>query len=179
MATIATYPSEMSGAKHSLRLACADDAEFVFRLFVERHSPRFAFLGTSDALFDSILQMQYRARVMGYTQQFARLESFVICTSDRQPVGEVLMHRADREIRIVDICISNEHRQQGIGTQVLLDVQREATASGSAVTLSVDHGSPARRLYERLGFHETGSNALQAEMCWRSVEVDASRIGER
>lgn len=170
MSTLAIHPVEMSSARHNLRLSGADDAGFLFQLFVGRSTARFALLGWSDAQLHLMLQMQYRARAEGYAKQFAGLESFMICTADQQPVGEVLIHRSDQEIRIVDICISRDCRKQGIGTQILLKLQREAAAAGSAITLSVDHGNPARRLYERLGFQETGWNALQAEMRWKFVE---------
>jgi ribosomal protein S18 acetylase RimI-like enzyme len=179
MSTFAIHPVEVSRVKHNLRPAHIDDAEFLFQLFVERNTARFALLGWSDVQLRSMLQMQYRARAAGYAQQFAGLESLVVCTAHQQPVGEVLIHRADQEIRIVDICISTEYRKQGIGTQLLLELQQKAATAGSAITLSVDHGNRARRLYERLGFHETRCNALQAEMRWRCVEVDASQIGER
>jgi ribosomal protein S18 acetylase RimI-like enzyme len=161
----------MNRAKLSLRPAQMGDDEFLFQLFVERNTARFAPLGWSDTQLRSMLQMQYRARVAGYAQQFANLERFVICIADQQPIGEVLLYRTNQEMRIVDICISDEYREQGIGTQVLSELQREAATTGSAITLSVDHENPARKLYERLGFFETGCNALQAEMRWQFAET--------
>jgi ribosomal protein S18 acetylase RimI-like enzyme len=161
----------MNRANLNLRLAHIGDDEFLFQLFVERNTARFAPLGWSDTQLRSMLQMQYRARVAGYAQQFADLERFVICTADQQPIGEVLLYRTNQEMRIVDICISNECREQGIGTQVLSELQREAATTGNAITLSVDHENPARKLYERLGFFETACNALQAEMRWQFAET--------
>ena len=171
MSTFAIHPVERNSVKPFLRVAQTGDAEFLFQLFAERHTAQFAPLGWSDAQLRSMLQMQYRARAAGYAQQFVDLERFVIHTEDQHPVGELLLYRTNQEIRIVDICISNEYRQQGMGTQVLSELQREAATTGSAITLSVDHENPARKLYERLGFHETGSNALQAEMRWQFAET--------
>jgi len=176
MPMFAIHRAEADSVKHSLRPVLVDDAEFLFQLFVERNTERFSQLGWTDMQLASMLQMQYRARVAGYAQRFVDLEKFVICTADQQRIGEVLMHRTAQEIRIVDICISNAYRKQGIATQLLSDLQREAAAKEITITLSVDHGNPARRLYERLGFQETGKDPLQAEMGWRIAEVDTSQI---
>src|ERR1700743_1382999 len=115
MSTFAIHPVETSSARHSLRLSRVDDAGFLFQLFVERNRERFALLGWSDTQLYSMLQMQYRARIAGYAQQFSDLENFVICMTDQHPVGEILIHRVDQEIRIVDISISSDYRKQGTG----------------------------------------------------------------
>jgi ribosomal protein S18 acetylase RimI-like enzyme len=59
------------------------------------------------------------------------------------------------------------YRRQGIGTQLIKDLLRRADARGKPVTLDVMHGNPARRLYLRLGFRQTGQDADRKQMIWR------------
>jgi ribosomal protein S18 acetylase RimI-like enzyme len=58
---------------------------------------------------------------------------------------------------------------RGIGTTLLRDIQAEAAGRGVAAVLHVEHWNPARRLYDRLGFVETGRDEIYSRMEWRAV----------
>jgi ribosomal protein S18 acetylase RimI-like enzyme len=170
--------ADLGMTKHSLRIASLDDDVFLFQLFVERNRTQFAPLGWSDIQLHPMLQMQYRARAASYEQRFPNLDRFVICGADGSPIGEILMHRTERESRVIDICLSPEQQGQGIGTELLLQLQSAAARNGVSMTLNVDHGNPARTLYERLGFYETGRNALQTEMRWELVRSNKGQLAK-
>jgi len=60
----------------------------------------------------------------------------------------------------LSIWVSAEHRGQGIGGRLLHRVTEVAQSRGvTAISLSVEDGNPAARLYARHGFHPTPSGA--------------------
>ena len=71
---------------------------------------------------------------------------------DGRPLGRLVLDRRTDDIRVVDVALMPEEQGQGIGTAVLREVLAEADVAGVPVTLHVVATSPARRLYERLGF---------------------------
>ena len=66
--------------------------------------------------------------------------------------GMLEVLRSDGEHNLANIRVAPEYRGQGIGTQLIGEVLREARQRGLPVTLRVLKVNPARRLYERLGF---------------------------
>ena len=71
---------------------------------------------------------------------------------DQLRVGAIAVERYDSHIQIEDLYILKEFQSQGIGTSILLDLIEEARQSYKPVRLRVLSSSPARVLYERLGF---------------------------
>ena len=74
------------------------------------------------------------------------------------------------EIRLVDIAVLPEFRNQGIGSFALGRLLDEAKSKGKYVDLQVlKTNSPAIRLYERFGFENTGEDDLYLAMQWRDL----------
>jgi ribosomal protein S18 acetylase RimI-like enzyme len=81
-----------------------------------------------------------------------------------QPAGRLFLHRGTDEIRVVDIGLLPEHRNQGIGGALLKAVLDEAAEAGKAVRLHVESFNRAVRLYERLDFASVGTDGAHIEM---------------
>ena len=63
----------------------------------------------------------------------------------------------DVETPELSIALLPEYRRQGLGTTLLTSFLTHLQREGyRAVSLSVSDGNPAKRLYRRLGFYETG-----------------------
>jgi GNAT superfamily N-acetyltransferase len=63
------------------------------------------------------------------------------------------------------IALIGEARRQGLGTALIEEVLEIARTQGvERVSLSVDRRSPARRLYERLGFEPVGGEGTSMTM---------------
>jgi ribosomal protein S18 acetylase RimI-like enzyme len=55
----------------------------------------------------------------------------------------------------IAVAVRDGHRGRGLGGRLLTELARVARAAGFAhLSLSVDQGNPAIRLYERLGYRE-------------------------
>ena len=81
-----------------------------------------------------------------------------------EPAGRLIVDVAADEVHVVDIALLARHRGRGIGTAVLDTVLSQADARGAPCELSVDRGSPAKRLYERLGFVDVARDELRHRM---------------
>ena len=86
------------------------------------------------------------------------------------PIGRLYVYRADeKDIRIVDITLAPSARGGGVGTQLLLEVMREARAAGKSVSIHVEQFNPALSLYRRLGFVEVDTHGVYNLMRWQPL----------
>jgi ribosomal protein S18 acetylase RimI-like enzyme len=135
-------------------------------MFAENKAQEFAPLGLGEMQLKPLLDMQYRARGMGYAASFPNAEQQVVLNGYGEVVGQVLVNEDARELRIVDIAILSEQRGKGFGTVVMEQMQHRASSSGKTLRLHVANGSPAARLYSRLGFITVSSSMIDTEMEW-------------
>ncbi len=70
----------------------------------------------------------------------------------RSRVGAIAVERHETHIQIEDLYILEEFQNQGIGTSIIQSLIQEARQNCIPVCLRVLSSSPARFLYERLGF---------------------------
>ena len=88
---------------------------------------------------------------------------FIAVTEEnRQPIGAAwirLLTGDDRGYGYIDdttpelsIAVLPEYRGKGIGTELLIHLLQAASIHHPSVSLSVEAGNPASRLYRRLGF---------------------------
>jgi ribosomal protein S18 acetylase RimI-like enzyme len=71
----------------------------------------------------------------------------------------------------MDITLLPEHRSQGIGTQLLRELQNEAAAAGKSLSIHVETFNPALHLYERLGFKVIEDKGLHLLMAWQAADT--------
>jgi len=79
-------------------------------------------------------------------------EAFASIFVGRLRVGAIAVEHHETHIQIEDLYILQEFQNKGIGTAIILDIIEEAYQSHKPVRLRVLSSSPARVLYERLGF---------------------------
>jgi ribosomal protein S18 acetylase RimI-like enzyme len=80
------------------------------------------------------------------------LKAFQSIFVDQSRVGAIAVERHATHIQIEDLYILPEFQNQGIGTAIVLDIIKEAYQDCKPVRLRVLTSSPAKVLYERLGF---------------------------
>lgn len=155
---------ETPGGCVRLRTAADADAAFLFNLF--RATRGGVLGGLPDAMVDSLLTMQYRARSQGYRDRFPGARRLVAETSDG-PIGELIEHDEPDAVYIVDIALLPDQQQRGIGNALVRSVMAEAAARGGVRALVVTTNEASLRMFRRLGFRETGWNdGVHLELRW-------------
>ena len=129
----------------ALRPESAEDEPLLFELYAASREAELAATGWDPGTRSAFFQMQFRAQRQGYRSMFPQA-AFSIIQIDGRPVGRIVVHRAEGQIRVVDIALQVTYQGQGLGTQLLRDLCAEASAAGKAVHLHVLKNSRARGL---------------------------------
>jgi ribosomal protein S18 acetylase RimI-like enzyme len=137
----------------TLRPARADDQEFLYRLFYSVHS---------EKLNLAYLNVEEKNRLIGVMYQgFARHYSAIgpaaddrIVLLNNECIGRMILLQTREEIRLADLAILPPHRQRGIGSALIGQLQTESLMSKRPVRLHVARFDRALRLYQRLGFYK-------------------------
>jgi ribosomal protein S18 acetylase RimI-like enzyme len=143
------------------RPAVPEDFDFLFRLHTA------AMRGVVEAAFgawDDAWQVAYARR--HFDPAVLRIIQLA-----GQDVG--VLHVQDRaeELFLVSLEILPEHQRKGIGTHVIIELIRAASAQDKPVALQVlKTNLSARALYQRLGFGITGENATHYIMAWENAQ---------
>ena len=146
-----------------LRPVTHEDQPFLYRLYASTRTEELSAVPWSEEQKQAFLKMQFSAQSHDYRKNYpdAALQLIV---RDGQPAGRLYLDRRERAICIVDIALLPEHQRAGIGSALLRELIAEANAAGKPLTLHVEKFNPARRLYQRLGFVETGDNGVYLQM---------------
>jgi ribosomal protein S18 acetylase RimI-like enzyme len=139
----------------SLRKALPCDEPFLLelrKLTMTEHLQRVAEPSDDEAHY---------GRVRAYYE-----DAQIICNAD-EAIGLLKLTRAGSKWYLHQIQVMPGYQSKGIGRLVLGTVLAEAASAGVAVSLSVLHGNPARRLYERLGFVSIAESSTEAKLLWR------------
>jgi ribosomal protein S18 acetylase RimI-like enzyme len=82
-------------------------------------------------------------------------------------IGLLKAYRDETEWHLVQLQIDPQHQGRGLGERIIKTLLASAQANALPVSLNVLRGNPAKRLYERLGFRETGADAQEFHMRWQ------------
>jgi len=156
----------------TLRAVRPEDEPFLLQVYASTRLEELAPLGWSEADQGAFLRQQGEAQHHHYRTYYADADYGVIELAG-QPVGRLYVARWPSEIRIVDIALLPEYRNEGIGTQLIGDLLVEGARTGLPVTIHVESFNPAQRLYARLGFELAGDEGVYCLMKW-SPEVESN-----
>jgi GNAT superfamily N-acetyltransferase len=146
------------------------DRLFLLKLYASTRQEELDAAGWPETTRMAFVEMQFNAQRAGYRAAFPRAE-FAIILSRGQPVGRIVVNRAEDEFRLVDIVVTPERRGQGVGTALIGNLLREARAVNKPLRLRVLKDQRALHLYMRLGFKKTGEDGLRVEMEWRPGSI--------
>lgn len=145
---------------------CEDDQPFLYELFRSIRGEEIASWGFDQRMTEQLLRMQWQGQAQSYQMQFPQADHRII-VAENTKAGRIIIDRASGELHLVDISLLPDFRNQGIGTQLLRELQQEAIQQNTTVALSVHTSNPARRLYERLGFSVEAEAEVYVRMRWR------------
>lgn len=152
---------------YQLRRADPQDEEFLFRLFAEHQRDTFQLLNISLEQQHVFLSMQFRARNAGHAAGHPQAVNNIICTNEATPIGRILTSETEDALHLIDIALISAYQGQGIGSSILMDLQKQCGMSGKRMDLHVPEGSPAKNLYVRLGFRPRAQATVYTQMEWR------------
>jgi ribosomal protein S18 acetylase RimI-like enzyme len=156
----------MAAAAVTLRPIEPADSEFLLRVYASTRSEELAPVPWSDEQKDAFLRQQFEAQRAYWNEHYASAD-LAIVEIDGEPAGRFYVNRGQDEIRLVDIALLPEYRKGGIGTGLIRELLAEAETRGLPVTIHVEVGNPARKLYERLGFERVADRGVYILMQWR------------
>jgi ribosomal protein S18 acetylase RimI-like enzyme len=149
----------------TLRDALPEDESFLFEVYASTRAQEMAFVPWDDEQRKSFLTMQFVGQHSYYREQFPDANYSVILRDD-SPVGRFYVLREKREIRILDITVLPEHRNEGIGTSLMQDLLAEAAQAEKKVQIYVETFNPSLRFFERLGFKSIAEEGINFLMEW-------------
>ena len=139
--------------------------EFLYRLYAGTRAAEMELTGWDEGEQEEFLQMQFRAQHAHYQKHYGDA-SFDVIERDGEAIGRFYVYRGEREIRLMEITLRPDCRNQGIGGGLTRALLEEAERDGKYVVLHVEADNPAKRLYERLGFVDVREESLYRRMHW-------------
>lgn len=134
-----------------LRPVLPEDEPFLFLLYASTREVELESFGWGEADKDAFLRLQFKAHRHHYATISPQVDNRVILLNGR-PVGNLIVIRAQKEIRLAEIALISEDRNAGIGSRLIRDLAEEAEKMGLPLRLHVAKFNRAIRLYRRLGF---------------------------
>ena len=149
----------------SLRPATTEDQEFLLDVFKSSRGEDLRELGWEEDRIGEFLDMQFEAQQRLYESEYQQADDqIVLCAG--QPAGRLTVERRDHEIRCVDVALLPAHRNTGIGTFLVRQLQDEARLVNKPLRLGVIRFTRAVRVFERLGFVRTSETGTHFQMEW-------------
>src|SRR5215470_15919372 len=88
----------------TLRPARPGDQPFLYELYCSTRADEIAAFGWDKAQQDAFLRLQFRGLQQHYQEQQLEVDSRIIMKAE-QPIGQIIVMRSDREIRLADIAL--------------------------------------------------------------------------
>ncbi len=152
------------GSDPGLRVQTGNDLALLGDLYLSRRWAEVSAVpGWSDAQRRAFLLSQEQLQRRHYHQHYPEA-AFLIVDCAGTSIGRLCVDQDASAVRIVDIALLPQWQGRGIGSRLLHAVMHLADSQGLACNLSVEQGSRARRLYERLGFQACGDAGLYTPM---------------
>jgi GNAT superfamily N-acetyltransferase len=150
----------------SLRPATTEDGEFLLAVFKSSRGEDLRELGWDEDRIGEFLDTQFEAQHRLDQSEYQQADDQIVLCAE-QPAGRLTVERRDHEIRCVDVALLPAHRNTGIGTFLIRQLQDEARLAHKPLRLGIIRFSRAVSLFERLGFVRTSETGAHFQMEWR------------
>ncbi|MGB0561603.1 MAG: guanylate kinase [Spirulinaceae cyanobacterium] len=174
------FPRLQAQHQVTLRPITPADEPFLRQLYTRLRAAEFAALPEPQRA--AVLETQFNIHQQGYRQEFPEAD-FWLVQQRGQAIGRLTLDDRPDHLHIVDLALSPDVQNQGIGTALLQDIQAIATERNCPVRLMVVEHNRARRLYERLGFCPTGGTeryqgGVYLAMTWTPTPPEPATTGQ-
>jgi ribosomal protein S18 acetylase RimI-like enzyme len=148
-----------------LRSASPQDEPFLAQVYGSTRAEELAATSWGIAQKEAFIQMQYQAQRRYYTAEFPSALQQIILVAGK-PAGRLYVDRAGDSIHILDITVIPEHRNQGIGRELLEELMRESAQTGKPLNIYVETFNRSLSLFERLGFRKAKETGIHYFLEW-------------
>jgi GNAT superfamily N-acetyltransferase len=166
ISNLMTTVTQIRETTFCLRRAGIADVEFLLRLYAQQRTAELEIFGMDVIQRALFIQSQFRARQSSYAALYPTASDQIIELECGTAIGRFLVERLEDEIRLVDIALTPEQQGRGIGTNLIRALQVECEGRHRKLKLQVLKGTPAEKLYRRLGFVATGEDPFRRQMVW-------------
>lgn len=142
-----------------------DDRPFLTALYASTRADEMQQVPWTDEQKAEFLAMQFHAQSVYYAEHY-NTDDFFVIEQEGRPIGRLYLDHQPTDVCIVDIALIPELRGGGLGTVLLQEILDDAASKGKTVSIHVEYFNPAKRLYDRFGFQEKGTNGVYFEMIW-------------
>ena len=119
------------------------------------------------------LDQQFNAQHSFYQHSFPDAQFDLIYHSGIR-IGRLYQEERVDDIRIIDIAIIPQYRNQGIGSKLIRDIIVRAENIGKCVRIHVEHNNRALQLYLNLGFQQIDTSGVYFLMEFRPSIKDTA-----
>ena len=155
-------------AVYTLRPAQEKDEELLLEIYASARADEMALVPWDAATKDAFLRSQFSAQRTHYLKYFPHAAHHMILV-DKQTVGRLYVDRSQDKIHILDVTLLPRWRGHGIGTQILLDLMKEAEQKNQSCSIYVESFNQSLGLFQRLGFVKTDESGVSWLMEWRAA----------
>lgn len=144
------------------RLVQASDEAFLFDLYASTRAQELEVLPWDEDQRRGFLQMQFIAQNRDYHRRFPEGVHELLLSAGL-PAGRLYVARSEKEIRILDISLMPEYRNQGIEEAIIRELLNEASETERPVRIYLEHDNPYRSVFDQFGFvsvEDIGSHLL-------------------
>lgn len=143
-----------------------DDMNLLHQIYASTREIELQQTNWSDEQKKAFVLMQFNAQHNFYSEHYSDASLEIILHRDI-PAGRLYLLRSPKELLIVDITLLPDFRSQGIGSEILGNLMREAAETGRDLLIHVERFNPALRLYSRLGFQLIEDKGVYLYMGWK------------
>jgi ribosomal protein S18 acetylase RimI-like enzyme len=152
----------------SFRPIAENDLPFLLQVYASTRTEEMAMVPWADEEKQQFLAMQFQAQHTHYMQHYPEAKFDIIVWRDNR-VGRLYIGEWATEVRIIDIALLPEYRNQGLGSFLLNGLMEHATGEQKTLSIHVEQNNPAMRLYKRLGFQKINSHGVYDLMEWKAL----------
>src|SRR4030095_8776485 len=118
-------PEFTAFASISLRAIAPEDDAFLLALYKSSRGDDLRGLGWDEQRVSDFLDMQYEAQQRFHTNEYKKPVDQIVVRGN-EAVGRVTFEPREHEIRCIEVAILPRHRNAGIGTRLIRELQTEA-----------------------------------------------------
>src|SRR5512140_2223289 len=124
-------------AAYTLRPVQNSDEALLLEIYASTRADELALVPWDAAQKQAFVQMQFSAQQKHYRAYFPHARHEMI-EAEGQPVGRLYVDRRETKIHILDVTLLPQARGHGIGTQILLNIMKEAEQGDLSCSIYVE-----------------------------------------